>query len=64
MNMHMAFEIMFHKPYLSGRLSVSNGVDPDHDVLSVLIWVQTVCKGYKQMTKVALARKEIQCQNI
>ena len=23
------------------------------DVLSGLIWIQTVCKGYKQMTKVA-----------
>ena len=22
------------------------------DILSVLIWVQTVCKGYQQMTKV------------
>ena len=27
------------------------------DILSVLIWVQTVCKGYQQTTKVA-ARKE------
>ena len=23
------------------------------NILSVLIWIQTVCKGYKQMTKVA-----------
>ena len=28
------------------------------DVLSVLIWVQTICKGYQQTTKVA-ACKEI-----
>ena len=27
------------------------------DVLSDLIWVQTVCKGYQQMTKVATRRK-------
>ena len=31
---------------------MSNGLDPDLDqLLSVLIWVQTVCKGYKQTTK-------------
>ena len=29
------------------------------DMLSGLIWVQTVCNGYKQMTKVPLARKEL-----
>ena len=28
------------------------------DVLSVLIWVQTVCKGYQQTTKVHLAKKD------
>ena len=25
------------------------------DILSGLIWVQTVCKGYQQMTKVAIS---------
>ena len=29
------------------------------DVPSVLIWVQTVCKGYQQMTKVAASKKEV-----
>ena len=29
------------------------------DILSALIWVQTVCKGYQQMTKSSLARREI-----
>ena len=29
------------------------------NILSVLIWVQTVCKGYQQTTKVSLARKEL-----
>ena len=29
------------------------------DILSVLIWVQTVCRGYQQMTKSPLARNEI-----
>ena len=32
---------------------VSNCLDPDQtDILSVLIWVQTVCKVYQQTTKV------------
>ena len=30
------------------------------DILLVLIWVKTVCKGYQQMTKIAaIARKEL-----
>ena len=29
------------------------------EILSGLIWVQTVCKGYQQMTKVAIAGKEL-----
>ena len=27
------------------------------DILSVLIWVQIVCKGYQQMTKVAVSKE-------
>ena len=34
------------------------GIQIGTDILSVLICVQTVCKGYQQMTKVA-ASKEI-----
>ena len=29
------------------------------DILSVLIWVQTVCSGYQQMTKVAASRDRV-----
>ena len=29
------------------------------DILSVLIWVQTVCKGYQQMTKVATSKERV-----
>ena len=29
------------------------------DILSVLIWVQTVCKGYQQMTKVAASLERV-----
>ena len=51
---------------ISGTLIVSNALDPDirSDVLSVLIWVQTVCKGYiNEQQKSALARK-VSTQNI
>ena len=29
------------------------------DVLSVLIWIQTVCKGYQQKTKVAASKERV-----
>ena len=29
------------------------------DILSVLIWVQTVCKGYQQTTKVASSKERV-----
>ena len=29
------------------------------DVLSVLIWIQTVCKGYQQTIKVAASKEEL-----
>ena len=32
--------------------------------MSVLIWVQTVCKGLQQMTKSLLARKELKYHHI
>ena len=33
-------------------IKVSNSLDPDQACSSGLIWVQTVCKGYLQMTLV------------
>ena len=39
---------------------MSNGLDPDQDrVMSVLIWVQTVCKGYWRMIEVATSRERV-----
>ena len=40
---------------LSGTLSESQivWIQIRTDILSVLIWVQNVCKGYQQMTKFA-----------
>ena len=40
--------------FIKKILRVSNGLDPDQAQHFVgLIWVQTVCKGYQQMTLVA-----------
>ena len=36
---------------------LSNGLNPDQGVLSVLIWVQIIKKGYQQMTKFAASKE-------
>ena len=33
-------------------------------VLSILIWVQTVCKGYQQTTKVAASKESNKCPDL
>ena len=40
---------------------MSNGLDPDQDKhsVSVLVWVQTVCKGYQQKTKNATSKESV-----
>ena len=46
------------------NLIVSNSLDPDLDqYLSVLTWVQTVCKGYQQMAKVAARKQRVKIFN-
>ena len=42
-------------------MRVSNSLDPDQDPHNqlVLIWVQTVCKGYQQKTKVAASKERV-----
>ena len=49
----------FKKQYLSRKISECQTAwnQIRTDVLSVLIWVQTVCKGYQQTTKVAACRQ-------
>ena len=44
------FVHFFQKNYFRDTIRESNGLDPEirTDVLSVLIRVQTVCKGYQQ----------------
>ena len=34
------------------------------DVLLVLIWVQTICNGYQQMTKVAASKERVNINQI
>ena len=43
---------------------MSNSSDPDQaDVLLGLIWVQTVCKVYQQMTKATISGERVQILN-
>ena len=46
---------------LSGTLSECETVwiQIRTDILSVLMWVQTVCKGYQQTTKVAASKERV-----
>ena len=44
------FKINFFKKIFRNTIRVSNSLDPDQDRHSVLLWVQTVCKGYQQTT--------------
>ena len=53
-------KLTFTKNTLRNTIRVSNGLNP---TLSVLIWVQTVFKGYKcisRLQKSPLARKELE----
>ena len=50
----------FFRNILSGTLAACQTVwiHIRRNFLSVLIWVQTVCKGYQQMTKVAASKEK------
>ena len=48
------FKLTFSKKSFRNTFRVSNNLDPDQaHVLSVFIWVQIVCNGFQQTTKVA-----------
>ena len=60
------FKINFSKKSLRNTIRVSNSLDPDQaerfvgpDILSGLIWVQTVCKDYQQTSKVETSRERV-----
>ena len=56
------FKIIFFKlKILSGALSEGQTVWTQirTNFMLVLIWVQTVCKGFKQMTKVTASKERV-----
>ena len=55
------FKSFFFQKILSGTLSECQTVwiQIRSDILSVLIWIQTVCNGYQQMTKVAPSKESV-----
>ena len=55
----------FSKNSFKNNIRVSNCSDPDQDGhFSVPIWVQTVCIGYQQMTKVAACNEKRKTINV
>ena len=55
------FKIIFFEKFFQELLSESQTVliQIRADILSVLIWVQNVCKGYQQTTKVAASKERV-----
>ena len=55
----LVFSKLSFQKILSGTLSECQTVwiQIRNDILLVLIWVQTVCKGYQQMTKVTASKE-------
>ena len=54
------FPINLSKYSFRNTIKVSNSLDPDQEyILSVLIWVQTVCKVYLQTTKVPACKETV-----
>ena len=55
------FQSLLFQKILSGTLSECGTVwiQIRSDSLLVLIWVQTICKGYQQTTKVAASKERV-----
>ena len=51
------FEKFFQEHYISE--CQTNWAQMRNDRILVLIWVQTVCKGFRQKTKVAASKKRL-----
>ena len=60
------FKINFFQKFLSGTLSECETllIQIRTDYLSVLIWFQTVYKGYQQMIKVAAGKERVKIQKL
>ena len=56
------FQNQFFQQILSGTLSECQTVwiQIRTDILSVLIWVQTVCKCYQQITKFVASKERVE----
>ena len=53
-------KLSFSKKTFKNTIRMSKSLDPDQvRRLSGLIWVQTVCKGYQQTTKVATSGERV-----
>ena len=58
------FQNQLFKKYFRNTIRVLKGLDPDHDrqtadILLIMIWVQTVRKGYQQGKTVAASKERI-----
>ena len=52
------WKVTFSKIYFKNTIRVVKSLD-----LSVLIWVQSVCKFHQQSTKVAASRPRVKCDS-
>ena len=57
--MDFFFLINFFKKIFWNTIRVSNSLDPDQAKTLGLIWVQTICNGYQQKTKVTTSGERI-----
>ena len=59
---------VFKKNFYWNIIRVSNGLYSDQDQqvgrMLVLIWVQTVCKGYQHTTKVASSKERVESKHV
>ena len=54
------FKINIFKKFFQEHYQSVNSLESDQvNILLVLIWVQTVCKGYQQMTKLAASKERV-----
>ena len=52
-------KLTFQRNSFRNTIRVANSLDPDQARHSGLIWVQTVCKDYQQMTKFTAGRQSV-----
>ena len=55
----LSSKLTFSKNSFRNTVRVLNSLDIDQDFKSVVIWVQTVCKGYELTTKVTAGKERV-----